>query len=121
MAWQDEYLVKCFHTYCKTRTENQNDYWEYYYGYYMGDLANLVALGGESAYGRRIHITRENVVKIVDYLIDTGPNNTNVNKILKTFRTAMKPYLFKVIYNSRKVKYNEMVHQMDNGSTESNS
>lgn len=133
-AWQDEYLAKGLLMYFKS--ESYRNSWNYYYGYNQNSvMVNLRVLAGnpeqgKNAYGytnNSVEVNKENVYKVVQYVLERsdtdGPNmySQHCYNMRHQMRKLTKPYMHQLVYKERKVKYNEMVLEMDNGSTESNS
>jgi len=136
-AWQDEYLEKGLLMHFKTASYNNS--WTYYFGYTQNsEMMNLRVLAGNSApainrYGysnNSVEVNRENVHKVVQYVLERSevddPNTAHMYSqhcynMRHQMRKIVKSYMHQIVYKEKKVKYNEMVLQMDNGSTESNS
>ena len=133
-AWQDEYLVKGLLMHFKS--ESYRNSWNYYFGYSHNQvMLDLRVLAGNpkqvrNRYGytnNSVEVNKENVHKVVQYVLERSGNDDpnmysqHCYNMRHQMRKLTKPYMHQLVYKERKVKYNEMVLEMDNGSTESNS
>tara|TARA_R110002167_G_scaffold111007_2_gene282321 strand:- start:6763 stop:7140 length:378 start_codon:yes stop_codon:yes gene_type:complete len=125
MAWQDEYLEKAFHMYIKDNTYNDN--WTHYYSYADRELMReLTELSGTFSpsqnylHHTRLTIDRNNISKVLKHVL-LHPDNLAHKNFISNLKKITKRYMHLLVYKERKVKYNEMVLQMDNNTTESNS